>query len=138
MLLLIDTASPDKLSVALWDGKKIAAKAQSDAKYGHHYSEKLLPAIDGMLERSGVALKDLEGVVAATGPGAFTSLRIGVITANTLSFALDIPVAGARLNEFESLDGLAKIGAERLRRAKSGKIIMPHYGKEPNITVKGD
>lgn len=57
-------------------------------------SEKLLPMINGILEKSGCTYKDLGLIAVTVGPGAFTGLRIGLSTARALGVALNIPVAG--------------------------------------------
>ncbi len=52
---------------------------------GRSHSGALLPALAGLLAEAGAAPADLSGVVACVGPGGFTSLRIGVATAEGLA-----------------------------------------------------
>jgi len=52
---------------------------------GRSHSASLLPALEGLLAEAGAAPSDLTGVVACVGPGGFTSLRIGVATAEGLA-----------------------------------------------------
>jgi tRNA threonylcarbamoyladenosine biosynthesis protein TsaB len=52
---------------------------------GRSHSASLLPAVGALLAEAGVAPADLTGVVACVGPGGFTSLRIGVATAEGLA-----------------------------------------------------
>ena len=54
----------------------------------------ILEDVDGLLADAGLGRDSLEGVVVGTGPGSYTGLRIGLMTARALSFALGIPVAG--------------------------------------------
>jgi tRNA threonylcarbamoyladenosine biosynthesis protein TsaB len=54
--------------------------------------ERLMPLIDMILDQAGVKVGELDGIVVGSGPGLFTSLRIGVTTAKTLVQALDIPI----------------------------------------------
>ncbi len=55
---------------------------------------------------------ELEGIVVGRGPGSFTSIRIGLAVARSLSFALQIPVAGvSTLDAFSG--GVAVIDARR-------------------------
>lgn len=68
-----------------------AAEVAVDAR-GH--GERLAPAIDAVLRRAGRAPGDLAAVVAGTGPGPFTGLRVGMVTATAMAQALDIPVYG--------------------------------------------
>lgn len=58
------------------------------------HSERLLPALEVLLEQANLASKDLEGISVVTGPGSFTGIRIGVATAKGLSYALGIPQIG--------------------------------------------
>lgn len=76
------------------------------AEYNLHvkktHSERLLPLIAEMLRAIGLAPGDLGGVAVAVGPGSFTGLRIGVVTARALGQALHLPLAG-----ISTLAGLA-------------------------------
>lgn len=54
---------------------------------GASASVKLLPALDGLLKEAGASQSDLTGVCACVGPGGFTSLRLGVATAEGLAVA---------------------------------------------------
>lgn len=64
--------------------------------------ELLAPMIEAALREAGVDRTELDGVVVGTGPGPFTGLRVGIVTARALALALDIPVYGV-----PSLDALA-------------------------------
>lgn len=90
MLLALDTATP-YVSVALWDGRVVDAES-SDRPMKH--GELLAPMIDQALIRAGAARTDLTGVAVGVGPGAFTGLRVGLVTARTLGLVLGIPVHG--------------------------------------------
>jgi tRNA threonylcarbamoyl adenosine modification protein YeaZ len=62
----------------------------------------LLREVDALLAAAGAAPSDLDALVVGTGPGSFTSTRIGLATARGLALALDLPVAGV-----STLDALA-------------------------------
>ena len=68
---------------------------------GRAHGELLAPQIHAVLAEGGAAPGDLAAVVAGTGPGPFTGLRAGMVTAAALGHALDIPVYGVC-----SLDGI--------------------------------
>ena len=53
----------------------------------------LLPAVDRLLDRTGVALGELEAFAISIGPGSFTSLRVGIATVKGLAFESDLPIA---------------------------------------------
>jgi tRNA threonylcarbamoyladenosine biosynthesis protein TsaB len=98
-LLAIETATP-ALGCALWsDGGPVAS---SSVVAGRRHAEVLMPAVDQLLARAGVAVEELEAVAVDCGPGLFTGLRVGLAAAGAISDALGIPCAGVR-----SLDVLA-------------------------------
>jgi tRNA threonylcarbamoyl adenosine modification protein YeaZ len=58
---------------------------------GQAHGERLAPAIETVLTATGHAPADLSAVVAGTGPGPFTGLRVGLVTATALGQTLAIP-----------------------------------------------
>ncbi|KUL33442.1 tRNA threonylcarbamoyladenosine biosynthesis protein TsaB [Streptomyces sp. NRRL F-4489] len=99
LLLALDTATP-AVTAALHDGTRVlAAAGEVDAR---RHGELLLPAVDRVLAEAGRKLADVTGIVAGVGPGPYTGLRVGLVTATTFGAALDVPVHGLC-----SLDGLA-------------------------------
>jgi N6-L-threonylcarbamoyladenine synthase len=58
------------------------------------HTENLLPLIDALLKKAGVAGKDLNLIAVTRGPGLMGSLLVGVGTARALSQAWDVPVIG--------------------------------------------
>ena len=99
MLLAFDTASPT-VTVAVHDGTDVVAE-QSSAESMRH-GEQLAPLIAATLERAGAAPADLTALAVGVGPGPFTGLRVGLVTARTLGHVLEIPTYGIC-----SLDALA-------------------------------
>jgi tRNA threonylcarbamoyl adenosine modification protein YeaZ len=91
LLLAFDTATP-AVTVALHDGVHVLAEvASADAR---RHGELLAPAIDKVLADAGVTALDVTGVAVGTGPGPYTGLRAGLVTARVLGSALGIPVYG--------------------------------------------
>lgn len=132
MILVIHTADQSQVFLSLAKAGKLIAKKQFNAQY--HQAERLLFAIDKLLKAKSCKLKAITGIVVVSGPGPFTALRIGIATANTLAWALKIPVAGIKLDEFNNISELIKISEKKIKKAKTGNIIKPFYGMEPNIT----
>lgn len=91
MLLALDTSTP-LVSVALWVDGSVVAAATADRPMKH--GELLAPMIVAALESAGASRHDLTEIACGVGPGAFTGLRVGLVTARTLGLALGVPVLG--------------------------------------------
>ncbi|CAM5291690.1 MULTISPECIES: tRNA (adenosine(37)-N6)-threonylcarbamoyltransferase complex dimerization subunit type 1 TsaB [Streptomyces] len=99
LLLALDTATP-AVTVAVHDGSRVLAEErQVDAR---RHGELLLPAVDRALAEAGVKLDAVSDIVVGVGPGPYTGLRVGLVTAATFAAALDVPVHGLC-----TLDGIA-------------------------------
>jgi tRNA threonylcarbamoyladenosine biosynthesis protein TsaB len=99
LLLAIDTAT-SAITVALHDGDVVLA--ESSILDARRHGEYLAQGIAEVLAQAGHTAAQVSAVVAGTGPGPFTGLRIGLVTARTFAFACGIPVFGVC-----SLDALA-------------------------------
>lgn len=91
MLLAFDTATPH-VTVALHDGDRVVAEYVSAEAMRH--GEMLAPGIADVLDQVGANSRDVTAVAVGVGPGPFTGLRVGLVTARTMALALDIPVYG--------------------------------------------
>ena len=89
MLLVFDTATP-QVTVALHDETDVVAELVSERPMKH--GEQLAPLIDRVLAQASAERHDLTAVAVGAGPGPFTGLRVGLVTARTLGYALQIPV----------------------------------------------
>lgn len=116
MILEINTSKYNMISLVFRDKDKIFEEKLEVAK---SQSEQLLPLIDKLLTKFGYTLHDVSKIVVENKGGSFTSLRIGVITANTLAYSLKVPVI--------SRDGTVK-NIDKI------DMVEPIYDREPNIT----
>ena len=91
MLLAFDTATP-AVTVALHDGERVIASSTTVDAMRH--GELLAPAIVAALDEAWVQRTDLTAVAVGVGPGPFTGLRVGLVTARSLGAVLRIPVYG--------------------------------------------
>jgi tRNA threonylcarbamoyl adenosine modification protein YeaZ len=91
MLLTFDTATP-LVTVALHDGEDVVLELTAERPMKH--AEQLAPLIERALTEAGLVRQDLTAIAVGVGPGPFTGLRVGLVTARTLAFVLEIPVYG--------------------------------------------
>ncbi|MDP8245510.1 MAG: tRNA (adenosine(37)-N6)-threonylcarbamoyltransferase complex dimerization subunit type 1 TsaB [Candidatus Hinthialibacter antarcticus] len=88
ILLAIDTSTSTG-GVALRDEERLIGSLSVSVDLTH--SEGLMPALDALLQRCGVALQDIGAVGCSVGPGSFTGLRVGIATAQGIAAARDLP-----------------------------------------------
>ncbi len=121
MILYINTTSHEEIIIALREGDRTIAQKKILAPRSQ--AEKLLPAIDKLLKSKKLKLSVLNKIVVANFGGSFTALRIGVITANALAYALQIPVeAEPKTNKTN-------------KKFASYSLVEPHYDREPSIGI---
>lgn len=104
MLLGIDTSGAVSVAVArgeLTGPAPEVLQVRSDERSRHH-DEVLLALIEQTLQAAGVARTELTGVVVGRGPGPFTGLRVGLVSARSIAAVLGIALHG-----LSSLDALA-------------------------------
>jgi tRNA threonylcarbamoyl adenosine modification protein YeaZ len=91
LLLAIDTSTP-AVTAALHDGSRVLA--ESTVVDARRHGEQLVPRVQEVLRAAGRTPADVTVVAVGVGPGPFTGLRVGVVTALTLGAALGVPVHG--------------------------------------------
>lgn len=88
-LLSINTIDRDRIEICLLkDGLLMYCIEKSHQPQ----SQQVLPAIEELLARHDIDIRDLVGIKVDTGPGSFTGVRLGVTIANTLATLLNIPI----------------------------------------------
>ena len=90
LTLAIDTAADVRAGLAR-DGVPLSRAVVADRRA---HAEQLLPLVQQLLAEADATPSDLTEIVVGVGPGPFTGLRVGVVTAQTLGFALGVPVRG--------------------------------------------
>ena len=86
LVLAFDTATDLATSALLEDGRVLGERVG--------VARRLLEDVHELLDDAGRAAEDLDSLVVGTGPGSFTSTRIGLAVARGLALALDLPGAG--------------------------------------------
>lgn len=90
MKMLVMDTSTLVLGVAVLEKGKVLGEFHTNLHKNH--SVRLMPAIDQLLQDLAISPKDLEGIAVAVGPGSYTGIRIGVTTAKTFAYTLDLPL----------------------------------------------
>jgi tRNA threonylcarbamoyladenosine biosynthesis protein TsaB len=98
LVLAFDTATNTATAAVIRDGDVVGERLTTAGK--------LLAALDELLGDTGAVPADAGAIVVGTGPGRYTSLRMGIVIARSLALSLDVPIAGV-----STLDALAA-GAE--------------------------
>lgn len=96
MILHINTKDQKMIKVSLKKDGKVVKSLSKENEYG---SQVLLPLIDKLLRTTNNELRTIKGIEVETGPGSFTGIRVGVAVANSLGFALNIPVNGKKIED---------------------------------------
>lgn len=94
LTLAFDTATSVATSALVEDGETLGERVGLPGR--------LLEGVEELFNGAGVQPTELQRIVAGTGPGSFTSLRMGLAAARALALALDLSVAGV-----STLDALA-------------------------------
>ena len=133
MLLAFDTATPH-VTVALHDGASVVATFASDESMRH--GEMLAPGIERVLTDAGATVEDLTAIAVGVGPGPFTGLRVGLVTARTLALTREVLVHGVCSLDVlaaEAMDaGLSEFWVATDARRK--EVYLASYAGDRRVT----
>jgi tRNA threonylcarbamoyl adenosine modification protein YeaZ len=100
--LVVDSSTPAvTAAVVELDTDRVTLRAARSTVDARAHGELLAPEVHEVLAVAGIRPRDVAAVVAGVGPGPFTGLRVGLVTAAALGQTLAIPRYGVC-----SLDGL--------------------------------
>ena len=126
LIITIRTDKPDAEIGLYEDNQQLAYETWTAHR---QLAETIHLKLKDLLETKAKTINDIEGIVAFVGPGSFTGLRIGLTVANTLAYALNIPIAGGQEPNW------LETGIETLINKPSREVVMPEYGAAPHITI---
>jgi tRNA threonylcarbamoyladenosine biosynthesis protein TsaB len=129
-IFAFDTATSRTACALMRDGEVLGERA-ADAR-------SVLVAADVLVRAAGLSVRDLEALVVGTGPGSFTSIRIGLATARGLALSLEIPAAGvSTLRAFAG--GMPVIDARRGEVFVDGPaVVRPEELEVAGLRLVGD
>ena len=132
MILAIDTTS-EFGSLALARGAEVIEVVSLHSREG--FGHLIFQQIVALLDRHGLKLADIEGYAAASGPGSFTGVRVGLTAAKGLAEA-----HGKRVVPVSNLLALAYAGEGDLRAtvldARRGEIYGALYNAELQLVIE--
>lgn len=141
LLLGLDTATP-AVTVALHDGgQPLSQLVTVDA---HRHAELLTPAISKVIADVGASSADLTGIAVGVGPGPYTGLRVGLVTARVLGDVLGIPVYGVCTLDVIAADVECRGGFLVATDARRHELYWAEYDARgtrvagPAVSVPGD
>lgn len=102
------------------------------------HTQKILPTVEEVLQKAGIALSDIDVIGYGRGPGSFTGVRIGISIAQGLAYGIDKPMAGG-----STLQAMAQ-QAYKTRKitdvyaaidARMGEVYFGHYQLQGDLMV---
>lgn len=130
VILGIETAV-ENVGVAVGDHRGI--RAQATVASDRRHAESLAPMVSFVMEQAGLVMSDLSAVAVDVGPGLFTGMRVGIATAKSVAWALELPVVPVC-----SLDALAlqaswaDIPVAAAIDARRGEVYWALYAPRPD------
>ena len=133
MLLAIDTSTP-QIGLALYDGAQVLAESLWTGKARH--TMELAPAVAEMLARTGIKIEELKALGVATGPGSFTSLRVGISFVKGLALARSLPTVGINtLDVVAASQPASQLPLACLLPAGRGRLALGWYKNSTSATT---
>ena len=141
LVLALDTSSPAVSAGVSRVGDVVEPVAASVAVDARRHGELLAVGVRTVLADAGVARTDLAAVVVGLGPGPFTGLRVGLVTAAAMGDALGIPAYGVcSLDALGVQDGWALTDARRkevywARYAGGRRVEGPEVARPADLSL---
>lgn len=122
LVLAADTSLPILTVALVRDGALLGALALEGRG---SRNEKLLPALDWLLEESGIDRNSIDLLAVTRGPGSFTGVRIGLATMQGLAMAIGRPICAMSTHEAAAFGEPGEIAV--IDDAGRGEIYVSHF-----------
>jgi tRNA threonylcarbamoyl adenosine modification protein YeaZ len=146
-VLVIDTSSPAVIAAVATLEPEPTVLAQRAPVAARGHGELLAPSIEGCLDDVGIAAHALGAVVAGTGPGPYTGLRVGLMTAAAFADAIGVPTYSVcSLDAVLPPTGGAAVVLTDARRqevywarydALGARVDGPHVARPDDVVLEG-
>ncbi len=127
LVLALDTATPTLVAGLARRSPEGAVEvlAERAVPSGNRHAELLTVAVTAVLAEAGTTVAALDAVVTGLGPGPFTGLRVGVVTAAALADARGVPALGVC-----SLDAVGTGARTVVTDARRKEVYWAAYGPD--------
>jgi tRNA threonylcarbamoyladenosine biosynthesis protein TsaB len=127
VILAFDTATDVATAALVREGEVLGERRSRAAR--------ILVDVEELLAEAGLAPDAVDGIAVGTGPGGYTGLRMGLVTARTLAFSLGVGVAGV-----STLDALAagSPGGVPVLDARRGEVFTLANATGPAVLAPED
>lgn len=133
-VLAIDTSNL-VLSVAVVEEERVLAEMTTNQQKNH--SIRLMDCISELLDATDTLPEQLGGLGVAKGPGSYTGVRIGVATAKSMAWSLNLPVVGVSSLQAVAMNALGFPGLiVPLFDARRGQVYTGAYRTEGMASVQ--
>lgn len=124
-VLAIDTSNL-VLSVAIAEETRVLAEITTNQQKNH--SVRMMDCVSELLDATDTAPEQLSGVGVAIGPGSYTGVRIGVASAKSIAWSLNLPVIGVSSLQAVAMNALGFPGlVVPLFDARRGQVYTGSY-----------
>jgi tRNA threonylcarbamoyl adenosine modification protein YeaZ len=144
LVLAFDTSTPAVAVAVVAAGGEVCA--EQVVVEANRQGELLAPLIRAALEEANAAPKDLAAIGVGLGPGPFTGLRVGIVTAKAMGDALRIPAYGVCsldviADQHRDLDGVFAVLSDARRKqvywatytASGARLDGPDLGRPDDV-----
>jgi tRNA threonylcarbamoyladenosine biosynthesis protein TsaB len=129
-LLLLETSGRVG-QVALAQGARLLGARRLDETRRH--ARDLVPAVAELLAAQGWRPRDLHGVIVSRGPGSYTGLRVGIISAKVLAYVTGCALVGADTFAVIAAQTPASVGClDVLADAQQDKVYVQRFVRRPD------
>jgi tRNA threonylcarbamoyladenosine biosynthesis protein TsaB len=126
-LLILETSGRVG-QVALARGATLVAARRLDEARRH--ARELAPAVAEMLVGQGWRPRDLDAVVVSRGPGSYTGLRVGIMSAKAMAYATGCVLLGIETFAAIALQAPADVGQlDVMADAQQGKVYVQRFAR---------
>jgi tRNA threonylcarbamoyladenosine biosynthesis protein TsaB len=127
IILYINSSNSGVCVISISKNKKIFSLKNNILK--HDRSNQIFDSIDKLLKKHNSQLSDIDAICVYSGPGAYTSLRVGVSIANSLAWFLDVPLFAIKKEKI-FIDSIDHIMRQLDRQKVFNKCIDAYYQQD--------